>query len=325
LVCPLRGSPRCLSVCTADIVTTGLYPHQKQALAFLLEREKLADLPPRDAPESEAYVGLWRLKRSDPAYWTNVVTGVSVPFSPLRPELPPQCRGAILADDMGLGKTIVIISLIANTMQEGKAFAKSKALLGRHPPSFDAMKRHPVSTKGPVASSFQSIMPFGMPADRPPAKKKKGPGKKELKREEAEARRLSRLTQRSGATLIICPLSTVQNWESQIKEHTKAKSLSVHVYHGPSRCQSPEVLANYDVIITTFSTLGTEYSKQARAEETSSSEDDTDEVEVTDANGQPLNGKKKQKKKRPKPPPGTNTSSPLQQIEWFRVVLDEAQ
>jgi SWI/SNF-related matrix-associated actin-dependent regulator of chromatin subfamily A3 len=306
------------------MVTTHLYPHQKQALAFLLEREKLSPLPPTNAPEADSYIGLWRLRRAQPASWVNVVTGVQIPFSALRPELPPQNRGSILADDMGLGKTIVIISLIANTLKEAARFARSTERLGRNPPCFDSLKKHPVSTRTGPTSSFQTVMPYGMPGERPPTKKKKGPGKKELKREEAEARRLARLTRRSRGTLIICPLSTVQNWESQIREHTKAKSLSVHVYHGPSRCQDPTALANYDVVITTFSTLGAEYSKQARAEETSSSEDNSD-LEMLDANGQSTKPAKKPRKKRPKPPPGTNCTSPLQEIEWFRVVLDEAQ
>lgn len=36
-------------------------------------------------------------------------------------------------------------------------------------------------------------------------------------------------------TLIVCPLSTVSNWEDQIQSHVKRGALSVYVYHGASR------------------------------------------------------------------------------------------
>ena len=46
-------------------------------------------------------------------------------------------------------------------------------------------------------------------------------------------------------TLIICPLSTVQNWEEQLASHVKRGSLSVYVYHGAARCQDPRVLSKF--------------------------------------------------------------------------------
>lgn len=46
-------------------------------------------------------------------------------------------------------------------------------------------------------------------------------------------------------TLIICPLSTVSNWEDQIQNHVRRGALSIYVYHGASRCQDPRVLSKF--------------------------------------------------------------------------------
>lgn len=83
------------------VIKSPLYGHQKQALAFLLDREKVKGMPDREQEPDNQYVGLWRLERADTLRWVNVVTELFQAFSELRPVLPPQCRGAILADDMG--------------------------------------------------------------------------------------------------------------------------------------------------------------------------------------------------------------------------------
>lgn len=78
---------------TAPIVSTTLYPHQKQALAFLLDRESLVKIPEKDVKgQPPAMVSLWQ-RKSD-AYgqvrgWTNLVTDLEIPGA--RP--PPQARG----------------------------------------------------------------------------------------------------------------------------------------------------------------------------------------------------------------------------------------
>lgn len=224
---------------------------------------------------------------------------------------------------------------MAQTLQEAAEFEKDVGHLGQSEtgPTFDAIHLHPIS-KQKDTFSFQTIG-----SSSQTKKKDKGPGKRELAREEAEDRRRARLTRRSRATLIICPLSTVQNWEQQIIEHTADKSIKVYIYHGSGRTSSAAALANNDVVITTYSTLGAEYSKMARAEDLEdegSSEGNESEVEVVSSFGgiglqveqQPSKKKKPQKAAKRKPAKaadGTVYTSPLQQVEWFRVVLDEAQ
>jgi len=59
------------------------------------------------------------------------------------------------------------------------------------------------------------------------------------------------------ATLIVCPLSVLSNWEQQIQEHTDG-SLKVYRFHGPGRITDPAFLAQQDVVVTTFGTLAAE-------------------------------------------------------------------
>jgi SNF2 family DNA or RNA helicase len=60
-------------------------------------------------------------------------------------------------------------------------------------------------------------------------------------------------------TLIIAPLSTVSNWEEQLATHVKPGVLSTYVYHGPNREGSVDKLAEFDVIVTTYSTLSQDF------------------------------------------------------------------
>jgi len=97
---------------------------------------------------------------------------------------------------------------------------------------------------------------------------------------------------KSHGTLIICPLSTVQNWEEQLELHVEQGALKLYVYHGGQRVTDPSFLAQFDIVITTYNLLGTEYSKECKGQQF----------------------------------PGAPSSHPsvLQFVDWFRVVLDEA-
>ena len=88
----------------------------------------------------------------------------------------------------------------------------------------------------------------------------------------------------SKATLLISPLSAVKNWEDQVHEHTKKGSFKICVYHGSNRTQNAWELAKSDIVITTYGTVASEISGRS----------------------------------------AKGSSSPMRQIKWFRIILDEA-
>ncbi|XP_058107417.1 putative SWI/SNF-related matrix-associated actin-dependent regulator of chromatin subfamily A member 3-like 1 isoform X2 [Magnolia sinica] len=88
-----KGSARKVVVPPKDVITSELFLHQKEGLAWLADRENSCELPP-----------FWEEK--DGVYM-NVLTNYQTH------ERPDPLRGGIFADDMGLGKTLTLLSLIA--------------------------------------------------------------------------------------------------------------------------------------------------------------------------------------------------------------------
>ncbi len=55
------------------------------------------------------------------------------------------------------------------------------------------------------------------------------------------------------SALVVCPTTLMFNWENEIRKFTP--DLTYHIHHGGDRTRSKEVLAGYNVIITTYGTL----------------------------------------------------------------------
>lgn len=64
-------------------------------------------------------------------------------------------------------------------------------------------------------------------------------------------------------TLLVCPKSVLSNWDEQIKAHLNAEKISFYVYHGPKRTQDIDELAEYDIVITAYSTVGSEFTSSS--------------------------------------------------------------
>jgi len=64
-------------------------------------------------------------------------------------------------------------------------------------------------------------------------------------------------------TLIIAPVALMRQWEREIQSKVKDRyALSVHVYHGNGKKHDFNKLRTYDVVLTTFGTLGQEMKKK---------------------------------------------------------------
>lgn len=104
-------------------------------------------------------------------------------------------------------------------------------------------------------------------------------------------REASNKSDESQATLIVAPLSVMSNWADQIAKHTaKDHQLRVYTYHGSNRKKlTPQEIAEYDVVITTYQTLAMDYMPT----------------------------------KSSKPAPVPRSHGPFS-IKWRRIILDEA-
>ncbi|KAK0212781.1 SNF2 family N-terminal domain-containing protein [Desarmillaria ectypa] len=95
----------------------------------------------------------------------------------------------------------------------------------------------------------------------------------------------------SISTLIVVPLSVLSNWEKQIQDHCAPGALTVCVYYGPNRSMSPEELAGYDIVLTTYQTIASEHNGTS-----------------------PSDGPSKKKRK---------IGKALFEVQWKRIILDE--
>ncbi|OXM76917.1 DNA repair protein RAD5 [Cryptococcus neoformans Bt63] len=384
------------------LIKTDLFPHQRKALTFFLTREQdssclkqckkaakkalrkkrghTADAEAEEEKtkgkekkkdEEDGGNSLWEPVKDDRGKvrsWKNKITGED--FRGKKGK-PTESKGALLADDMGLGKTLSVVSLIAATRSSAREYARAKL------ESIISTNETSDEESDIKAGDFKTRI-FGMPSiDEQIAA---DTANKKRKRDDdlfknLSARR-SRITARSKATLLITPMSTIANWEDQIKEHwngpveivggasgvmppkkierkwkpPKGKGqdssedddlenfdlLRVYIYHGPSRRPDPKFISEFDVVITSYNTLANEFSKQNGAYDTetntpgetanNSGDEGAENKKILDSEIKPAeiaalmkSGKKGKGKART----GDQTS-PLQAIDWFRVVLDEA-
>lgn len=68
-------------------------------------------------------------------------------------------------------------------------------------------------------------------------------------------------------TLVVAPLALIRQWESEIKEKVaKTHGLKVCVHHGPQRTKRFKDLALYDVVVTTYQVLVSEWGHSSEDE-----------------------------------------------------------
>lgn len=63
----------------------------------------------------------------------------------------------------------------------------------------------------------------------------------------------------SGGTLIICPASLINQWESEVNNRVRRRKLSVLLVHGNKRNESVHSMCKYDLVITTYGIISSDH------------------------------------------------------------------
>ncbi|ORY06709.1 hypothetical protein K493DRAFT_333021 [Basidiobolus meristosporus CBS 931.73] len=251
-----------------DRLIPKLYKHQKQALYFLTERERMDKADHESGKFSGSLYKIISGKHDKQVVYKHLITNEETYEKPIEP------RGGLLADDMGLGKTISVIALILSThrrVQEPEDYFSENDQDSDddfQPPKSNA------ELELVLPKRINSVPPVEAPRDRD----------------------LEDMYVQSQATLIICPLSVVANWEEQFSLHVKKNTLSVYVYHGNNRNTNPRVLAKYvgDIYLISVTSKTNPSAHEGCCD---------NHIQRSEKHG---------------------TKSPLQEVWWLRIVLDEA-
>ena len=77
--------------------------------------------------------------------------------------------------------------------------------------------------------------------------------------------RSTRIDGRRKATLIVTPASLIGHWLEQIDRHVDDRvDIKVGVHHGPGRCDFARELETYDIMLTTYGTLASEFKEEPK-------------------------------------------------------------
>ncbi|PKA47899.1 Putative SWI/SNF-related matrix-associated actin-dependent regulator [Apostasia shenzhenica] len=208
------------------------------------------------------------------------------------------CSGGILADDQGLGKTISTIALILTERSPSSVSCLTQENFELKPLNLDDDDNNGCTDVFECNMTRQSQSSGTIKNVRPAA-----------------------------GTLIVCPTSVLRQWAEELANKVTSKAnLSYLIYYGSNRTKDPNVLAKFDVVLTTYAIVSMEVPKQLL--------DDKSDAESRKQDGCSLGNLTCKKRKEPPSRKQENASDsslvesatrPLAKVRWFRVVLDEAQ
>ncbi|XP_020110775.1 putative SWI/SNF-related matrix-associated actin-dependent regulator of chromatin subfamily A member 3-like 2 isoform X2 [Ananas comosus] len=229
----ITDSPELEEMDPPDTLRCDLRPYQKQALHWMMQLEKgrcKEDASMTLHPCWDAY----RLvdKRGLVVYLNPFSGDATTEF----PNTLQIARGGILADVMGLGKTIMTIALLLAETGKGCLSTSSASQVAD-----EASKINASDQFGNAFKKSTSISRFS----------------KLLKPKTA-------LT--GGGNLIVCPMTLLSQWKDEIETHVLPGSLGIYIHYGQSRPKDAKLLAQSDVVLTTYGVLASEFSAENAAD-----------------------------------------------------------
>lgn len=267
-----------------------LFDHQKVGVAWMLKKESnnsQSELPPffKCLPNGK---------------FANVLTRHHYL------QRPQNIAGGILADSMGLGKSLQLLSLILANPPPGRQFQAPVALA-------DASSKETASTDRKKAP----LNPEEFYRQQLARENKGGlkticgqmnipvSGSKDIlinrilmARREISGPSSQHSDSPPAPTMIVCPLSVISSWQTQLATHVVDGTVKLLVYHSHTRNElNAKDILSADIVLTTYDILASEFREELG-----------DDVQMAMV----------QQAKKPR------LMHPLWEIKWWRIILDEA-
>ncbi|KAK7079763.1 transcription termination factor, RNA polymerase II [Halocaridina rubra] len=181
-------------------------------------------------------------------------------------------RGGILADDMGLGKTLTMLALV--------------------------LKHREYVKSGIIAEDFESENDSNPESGNEDSEEEDDWIRTKKAAAFGNMRKKSLVPSRG--TLVVCPASLLGQWEGEVKRRLSSSlRIKCLVYHGNSRDVHIDILANYDIVVTTYQIVMRQAFPTGKAAAIQQTKDSVPKVKA-------------------------RYQGHLFQIGWARVILDEA-
>ncbi|KAL3718231.1 hypothetical protein ACJRO7_003375 [Eucalyptus globulus] len=210
-----------------------LRPYQKQALHWMVQREKGRCMDEAATTLHPCWEAYHLADKRDLVVYLNAFSGdATIEF----PSMLQMARGGILADAMGLGKTIMTIALLLTHKERGESLGSPNIT-------------QPLNEGSEIANTLEQ-----------------SPNSSKRENKFLGFKRLMKQRMLNGGCLIVCPMTLLGQWKAEIETHVQPGSLSVYVHYGQSRPKEAKLLAQSDVVITTYGVLTSEYSGENSGE-----------------------------------------------------------
>ncbi|GMH12155.1 hypothetical protein Nepgr_013996 [Nepenthes gracilis] len=207
-----------------------LRPYQKQALHWMINLER-GHCKDEGATTLHPCWEAYRLadKRNLVVYLNAFSGEATIEF----PSTLQIARGGILADAMGLGKTIMTIALLLAHSERGVSPGSQ-------------------STSQPSSANDELRETLDASLD-PPKRAGKFLGFDKLMKQKNAI---------NGGNLIVCPMTLLGQWKAEVETNVQPGSLSLYVHYGQSRPKGAKILAQSDIVLTTYGVLASEFSAE---------------------------------------------------------------